>query len=112
MQIFYLQQYFCTLCAIMTQTILDAQLFTYVIILNGYLDILSYALINLRQTTGENNNFLLQKRIKQSVIYHERIVEMVNILQQHWMWHALIHGFGNTGMICTMLYIIPVSNSP
>lgn len=102
-----IQQCLCTGLAIIMQILLDAYFFTYNIILNGYLDILSHALINLLANTN-NDLRTMHKRIKECVIYHQNIVELTNILQDHWSIHLLMHGLGNTGMICTMLYIIPV----
>lgn len=102
-----LQQFLCTGLAIATQIILDAYFFTYTIILNGYLDVLSHALINLLENTN-NKMRTMHKRIKECVIYHMNVVKLANILQDHWSVHLLMHGLGNTGMICTMLYIIPV----
>lgn len=103
-----LQQFICTGLAIAIQILLDAYFFSYNIILNGYLDVLSHALINLLEDT-KNDVRTMHKRIKECVIYHRNCVELANILQDHWSIHLLMHGLGNTGTICTMLYIIPVN---
>lgn len=102
-----LQQFICTGMAIAIQILLDAYVFSYTIILNGYLDTLSHALINLLEDTN-NDLRTMHRRIKECVIYHRNCVELANILQDHWSIHLLMHGLGNTGTICTMLYIIPV----
>ncbi|XP_063697774.1 odorant receptor 4-like [Culicoides brevitarsis] len=101
-----MQQLVCTGMAITIQILLDALFFSYNIILNGHLDTLSYALINLLEDTN-NDSRTMHKRIKECVIYHRNCVELANALQDHWSIHLLMHGLGNTGTICTMLYIIP-----
>lgn len=102
-----IQQFVCTGMAIQIQCLLDGYFFSYNIILNGYLDTLSHALINLLEDTN-NDLRTMHKRIKECVIYHRNCVELANVLQDHWSIHLLMHGLGNTGTICTMLYIIPV----